>query len=541
MPAAFADRDRRRLLRESSSTSAAAVVAVLSGLLLDVTIAARYGAGTTTDAFFVGARVPLGLVQVVLMVGANQVLVPAVSNWFVQGGSEAARGLSARLLNAAFLAGAVVCVAAWFLAWPITWVLAPGLDPDTSAAAVAVTRILFLAVPLAAATEVLRAYLNASYSFVVPTAMNVVLNITAAAGVIAVGGGSETIAWAYVAGAVARLGFMLATSLRHGLRVRLDLHVLHPEIVAVGRLCLRPFAAAGLGTSARFVEVALASFLPPGSISLLQYAHRLIAGTSGTVFFRSVIVPVVPRLSESAARGDDATFRRTTGWGLELVVAIALPLTALVAVLAEPAAALLFRRGGFGEGEATLLGTLLLVLSLSLTASALQRALLVAFYARLDVRTPLRNAILTTAANAAVLPFALLAGDPARVLVGMGLAFSLSQYVSPLHAAWHLRRSGSLPRVDGRVIAASAVGALAAAGVMLGSRALVGLTATLGAPGLTWRMAAVSATGAAALIATVIALLPPTQRAALRGGLRGPGWRRRVVEPAVPVEGGVAA
>lgn len=67
-------------MRQSGLTSVAAAAAVASGLVLDVSIAASFGAGRATDAFFVAARIPLGLVAIV-MVAANQALVPSISTW----------------------------------------------------------------------------------------------------------------------------------------------------------------------------------------------------------------------------------------------------------------------------------------------------------------------------------------------------------------------------------------------------------------------------------------------------------------------------
>jgi len=47
--------DARTLIRNSTTTSVAAALAVAAGLLLDVSIASTYGAGVTSDAFFVAA------------------------------------------------------------------------------------------------------------------------------------------------------------------------------------------------------------------------------------------------------------------------------------------------------------------------------------------------------------------------------------------------------------------------------------------------------------------------------------------------------
>src|SRR5258705_1735866 len=77
----------RAVVRQSGLTSLAAMAAVGSGLVLDVAIAATFGAGAATDAFFVAARLPLGLVAVV-MIGANQALVPSISTWLERHGEE---------------------------------------------------------------------------------------------------------------------------------------------------------------------------------------------------------------------------------------------------------------------------------------------------------------------------------------------------------------------------------------------------------------------------------------------------------------------
>ena len=68
----------RDVVRQSGLTSVAAGLAIVSGLVLDVAIGMRFGATASTDAFFFAAGIALGLVAVV-MVGANQALVPTIS------------------------------------------------------------------------------------------------------------------------------------------------------------------------------------------------------------------------------------------------------------------------------------------------------------------------------------------------------------------------------------------------------------------------------------------------------------------------------
>jgi len=238
---------------------------------------------------------------------------------------------------------------------------------------------------------------------------------------------------------------------------------------------MRPFAAAGLNPVARLGEQLMVSFLPPGSITILNYGYRLISAIGGTIFFRSVVVAIVPRLTEAHLRGDNRETLRITGLGMRIMLALSVPLTVFMAVLAKPAALAVFQRGNFTHASASLLGVVLAVYSISLVGSALQRVLLSPFFAKLDTRTPLRNTIYGVAANLVLLPLLTLPfgwGNP-NAIIGIALAYSLAQFVNVAHAGYRLRSTIGSPvrgigRLAPRLVAASAIsgGAMVAA-VML--------------------------------------------------------------------------
>jgi peptidoglycan biosynthesis protein MviN/MurJ (putative lipid II flippase) len=255
------------------------------------------------------------------------------------------------------------------------------------------------------------------------------------------------VAVAFVSGAAAQLVFMCATAIRHGLRIRPALDLGDPQLRAVGKLCVRPLGAAGLNPVARLGEQLVVSFLPTGSISVLNYGFLINSAVGGTVFFRSVIVALVPRLTDAHNLGGKAEVRRVTGLGVRIMLAISLPLAALMTVLGKPAAVAVFDRGNFHLAEAELLGNVLIIYAISLVGQALQRALLAPFYARLDTRTPLRNALYGCVANLMLLPLlVLLFGiHNAGAIVGVALAYSLAQYVNAGHAWYRLTQTDGNP------------------------------------------------------------------------------------------------
>jgi putative peptidoglycan lipid II flippase len=521
---------RNRLVRQSALTTVAAGAAVASGLVLDASIASQFGAGRATDAFFVAARIPLGLLAV-LMVAGNQVLVPMFSTWMTRMGRRDSDRLVSLVLVMILAGGAALAGAASLVAYPLMRLSAPGLGPDQAHLAASVARIMLLLIPLVGLAEVFRAVLNSRSAFAVPAGMNVVMNGIAAAAVAAFAGVDvHLVAWAYVVGAGAQLSVVAAMAWRLGFRFVPRLTLRDPELKALGKLSVRPLAGAGLNPAARVCEQLVVSFLPPGSITILNYGYRLISAIGGSVFFRSVMVTLLPRLTRASAQGDEAEVGHVTRLGLQMMLAVSLPLTAFMAVLSGPLVRALFRRGSFSAADASLLGLVLAVYAASLVGSALQRALLAPFFARLDTRIPLRNTLYGVVANVVLLMVAVL---PFRhhtrtAVVGVAIAYSLAQYVNLAHAWFHLRRLVPRPLAGtGRFSACLVAASVISAAVMIAGSGRLDLGTGNPAPALLVR-AVVTASGGAAAFALVFGLLSV---GALPRGWPGPRlappWRGR--------------
>ena len=515
---ATADRATTRrkggLSRHTATGSAAAIAAVASGLLLDVVIATVFGAGRVTDAFFVAARIPMGITAIVMVV-ANQALVPTFSTVFTKEGDKAAWRLASRLLCLTAVVSGLICVAISLLAGPLMTIQAPGLDDRARDLAATTGALMFVVAPLAAMAEILRALLNARYSFAAPAAMHVVLNGVAAALVVALPHTVTSLAVAYVAGAAGQVAFMALMAARRGFRLTPSFGLRDRDVRATVKLCFRPTAGAALNPLARIGEQAVVSFLPAGSVTILNYGYRLISAIGGSVFFRSVVSAMVPRLTEAVARDDRDAEVAATRQGLRLMVLLAFPLTAALAVLAPPGVELLFRRGNFSGEDTGLLGLVLAVYAASLVGSGVQRALLAPFYARLDTRTPLRNTAYGVVTNLALLlPVAAIGAGRSQV-VGVAMAYSVAQYVNVGHAWWRLRattgfRSAGLAGFALRVAVASGAAAAAMASILAVTDHAAGLLPL-------WRTAASAALGALVLGVSARVVFGRDIRAALRG------------------------
>lgn len=519
-----------KVARQSAATSIAAALSVASGLILDVVIAARYGAGRQTDAFFVGARLPIGL-TVALMVGANQALVPAITTWLTKRGDAPTWKLVSQLL-AAVAAITVALAAAFFVAArPLVALTAPGLDEAIVDTAVDVARIMAWTVPLVALAEVFRALLNARHSFVAPALMHVVLNGIVMGALLSQSSPPITrLAWFYLAGSAVQLAYLFVMSMARGFRPSFVPRRPDEAVTAALGLCVRPMLVAFMNPMARVGEQAFASFLPSGSITVLNYGYRLVSAIGGSVFFRSVIVTVVPRMTRAVANDEMARARRVAKTAMRLMLAVSIPLTAFMAMLAPPATALLFRRGSFTDDDARLLGLVLAVYAASLVGSGVQRALLAPFFARLDTKTPLVNTVIGIVVNLALLPALVLPFQgSANATIGVAVAYSIAQYANLWHAYTRLRHIFPEP-FGGLVRFAVSLGfsGLVAAGAM-GAVRYLGDWDGIGSTEVVDVAAELAAAGAAGAVALVVCLaltggqdlarvLPSRMQRLVRGG-----------------------
>jgi murein biosynthesis integral membrane protein MurJ len=437
-------RRRRTLLQQAGSTSVIAGLAVLTGFLLDVVIAATFGAGPTTDSFFVAARLPLGI-GALAVAAANQALVPAFATSLLNRGEQPTWRLASIIISTTLAGGALLVAIAYLIAVPLVALTAPGLPASEAKLAAQLVPITFAMIPLVTSSEVLRALLNARFSFVVPAATNVALSGTAAVGVLLMRHNPHGIALAYLAGSVVQLTFISSFAIRNGFRFRPALRLRDEHFQSVARLSVRPIVSGGLNPVTRVAEQILLSFLPIGSITIVAYGYRLISAVGGTIFFRSVMVTLLPRLSAAKSKLSELT--SLTRQGLRIMLALSVPLTAFIAVLATPMALAVFQRGRFTRADALLLGTLITIYAFSLVGSGVQRALLAPFFALLDTKTPLRNTIYGVVANLVLLPvavgaIALLGG---HAVLGVAVAYSLAQYVNVAHAAYRVRSVAGSP------------------------------------------------------------------------------------------------
>jgi len=438
------------------------VISVLSFLgvagafLLDVVVAAKYGLGHETDAFYVAIAIPQLIFSISAASGPS-VLTPVFTQLLDEKGEAEACVVFSTLSMLSLVVLSILAGAGVLLSPVVVAVAGAGLDEPTASLALSLSRILFLMLIPTGLIQIMKAFLNARNHFATPAAGTliqysiIVITLLLLAPTLDI----AAVAVGYVlsmVGQVLVLGiaiYVMGGSYRPVLRLR------HPVVRRTAGLLAPPFSGELLAQSVVVIERALASFLAPGSVSALAYAARILRA-SDILFLNNVVVAGLPRLSSLATARDFDGFKRFMSLGLKLVWAITIPLTAVILALNGPIVSLVFQRGAFDAQDAVVTARALCMYMLGFPALAMLRMLLTSFYAVQDTKTPFLIRTSMLGQN--------LLGDLALMSVlgvpGLALSTSMTYVVHSVPAAWLLRKKiGPLKMHVGAYLGKSAVAA----------------------------------------------------------------------------------
>jgi putative peptidoglycan lipid II flippase len=416
----------------------------ITGFARDTLIAVFFGAGAVTDAFFVAFRIP-NLLRRLFAEGAfSQAFVPVLGQYRAQHGDEATRVLAGKVLGvlaaALFLATLAGVVAAPLLVYLTSAGFAK--DPDKFALTVTLLRICFPYILFVSLVSFAAGLLNTYGAFKAPAFTPVLLNLSFIAFILLVSPHLErpviALAWAVFAGGIAQLLFQVPFLRRIGMlaRPRWD-----PRDEGVLRV-LKLMAPAALGVSVAqvslIINTQIASWLGDGAVSWISYADRLMEFPSALlgVALGTVLLPSLVRRSRDP---DPAGFSRLLDWGLRVTLVLALPAALGLAMLATPIIATLFWHGdAFTRHDVMMTRSVLVAYSVGLGGLILVKILAPGFYARQNMRTPVRVAIatlvITQLLNALFVPFIRHAG--------LALAISVGAWFNAGWLWWLMRRGG---------------------------------------------------------------------------------------------------
>jgi putative peptidoglycan lipid II flippase len=407
------------------------------GLAREMLTAALFGATRQLDSFYV-AYTLANLSRQLLAEGAlSAAFVPVFSRTLVDEGSESGRDLARQAMAVLLFGSAVVIILGILFAPVFVKIMAPGFESEERALAITLTRMLFPFLLFVSIGALAMGILNSMGCFFVPaiapalsntiyiifllvTMKNIsVWNLAIA---VLLGGFFQMLLQWYWCD---KMGLTLIPSMpkRDNVQLKTMMSLFLPYAAGLSINQINPVISRMLG-----------SFLQGGSISVLNYADRVLQLPLG-IFVIAISQSVLPLLSKQA-RDDTEGFRDFIRDALRFALFLVAPVAAGLFLVSDEIIHLLFFRGAFSEWAWHATSTALALYGLGLPGMASSTVILRAMYAR---RMP-RAAVTLTFVTVAVNLCASLLLMPMFAYAGLAAATATAFTCASIYGGWALSR-----------------------------------------------------------------------------------------------------
>jgi putative peptidoglycan lipid II flippase len=437
------------LLRSAATVSSFTLLSRIAGLIRDVLVARAFGAGPLTDAFWVAFRIP-NLLRRLFAEGAfAQAFVPILGAARSKNGDAEVRVLLDRVALLLTCALMLVTALGILLApWVVT-AMATGLRREAGEqafnAAVWMTRLMFPYILCMSLVAFASGVLNTWRRFAVPAFTPVLLNVAMIAACVWLAPRYDppiyALAIGVVVGGVLQLAIQWAALARLGLVPRYSARIRQawadPTVRRILRQMLPAIVGVSVGQISLLINTNIATWLPAGSVTWLSYADRLMEFPTALLGVALGTV-LLPALSAANARSDTSGYSALLDWGLRLTLLLGLPSALGLALLADGLVATLFHYGAFVARDVMQTRLAVMAYSVGLIGLLSVKILAPGFYARQDIRTPVKIAVVALVATQ-LLNLVLV---PRLAHAGLALAIALGACLNALLLLGALYRRG---------------------------------------------------------------------------------------------------
>jgi len=400
----LADKPAPSLLRSSSTVASFTMVSRILGLIRDIVLARFIGSGDGADAFFVAFKIPNFMRRLFAEGAFAQAFVPVLSEYRSQGSHEAVKALLDRVAGA--LGSILICVTVLAVVGAplVAAVFAPGFMGDSVKFDLTtdLIRITFPYLMLVSLTGFAGAILNSYDRFAVPAFTPVLLNVSLiSAAILASSEMAEPVfglAYGVLAAGFMQLVFQLPFLMRIHLLPSPKIDWQDSGVRRILALMVPALFGVSVSQINLLLDTVLASLLPNGSVSWLYYSDRLSELPLG-VFAIAISTVILPGLSRQHASSQKQQFSHTLNWALRLIVLIGAPASLALMVLAEPILTTLFQYGKTTAHDVAMSTLSLRAYASGLLAFMLIKVLAPGYYARQDMKTPVKIGVIAMVAN----------------------------------------------------------------------------------------------------------------------------------------------
>ncbi|MEQ1583113.1 MAG: murein biosynthesis integral membrane protein MurJ [Candidatus Nitrotoga sp.] len=395
------------LLKALGTIGSFTLASRILGITRDVLVARVFGAGMATDAFFVAFKLP-NLLRRLFAEGAfSQAFVPILGEYKNRRGHEETKLLVDHVTTLLAIILFIVTLIGIIAAPILVYISAPGFIamPAKFDLTVQLLRITSPYIFFISLVAVASGILNTYNKFWVPAFTPILLNLCFIGAALWLAPYFDppimALAWAVFVAGFVQLAFQLPFLKKIGMLPTLRFNL---KDAGVWRI-IKQIGPAVFGVSisqiSLIINTIFASFLVAGSVSWLYYADRLMEFPSG-VLGAAIATILLPSLSKHHADGNPVEYSKLLDWGLRLTFMLTLPAALALGMIAVPLLATFFQHGAFTVLDVLMTRNALVGYSVGLIGILSVKVLAPAFYARQDIKTPVKIGVITLFATQAM-------------------------------------------------------------------------------------------------------------------------------------------
>lgn len=418
---------KHTLFKSLSLVSLMTLISRALGFVRDIIAAQFFGVNASVDAFYIAFKIPNFMRSLFAEGAFSQAFVPILADYQQNCSKKEIQIFISHILGLLGLILVLVTFAGIFWANNLIMLFAPGLDNFRLFWATDMLRITIPYLMLISLTAFAGAILNCYGKFGIPSFTPALLNIS----LIATAFGMynwfiipvKSQAWGILIAGIAQLLFQLVPLYNIGFLLWPRLNLKDEGVSRVFKLILPSLLGASLGQISILLNTILASFLVTGSITWLYYSERIAYFPLG-VFGVALATVILPHLSRQHSSKSAQEFSISLDWGIRWNLIIGIPATITMLILSNPLIICLFQYGKFSLHDVLMTQQSVVAYAVGLQAFMLNKIFSSAFYAKQDVRTPVKITIISLVINVI---FSLILLRP-LAHAGLALASSISSW-----------------------------------------------------------------------------------------------------------------
>jgi putative peptidoglycan lipid II flippase len=392
----------KSLFKSTSLVSAMTFISRILGFLRDMIAAQLFGVNAGVDAFLIAFKIPNFMRNLFAEGSFSQAFVPTLAEYRQHKTPEETRLFISHVagcLTTILLLVTLICMIFMPLLIKIN---APGFEPYRFHLATDMSRITFSYLMLISLAAFVGSILNSYGKFGIPAFTPALLNIVL---IIAALYFShyftipiESQAWGILIAGVIQLGFQLPYLKKIGFLVWPKLSWKDEGVRKILKLMVPALFGASIVQIGLLINTIFASFLHIGSVTWLYYSERLAYFPQG-VFGVALATVILPHLSRQFANKSHEGFMSAMDWGIRCNLLVGLPAALTMWLLSGPLVTTLFQYGKFQAYDVLMTQKSVIAYAVGLQAFMLVKVLSTGFYARLDIRTPVKIGIIAVLFN----------------------------------------------------------------------------------------------------------------------------------------------